>query len=204
MFQFFYMYRSFLLIFLLLCSSSIPSTAKWSTIPTLSNAGLERNADQAFKKKNYDQAIEYYSQVIATNPTNINEILLKRAEAYKAIGKYEEAILDFSNLLKTVPNNFDVLQRRGMLYLNKLNNSVKALEDFDAAHNKALNQTTIQKDYLAELKAQRGMAKLYLGMFDDGIQDCRNAEEILPLNPNVLSCIVTYNSYIKNYDDALT
>jgi len=77
---------------------------------------LISNAKSEFRKKNYQQAIQYLSDAIQHCPQNL-EIRKMRAESYYKINEVEMAIGDYSRAIKLQPDNTDILVKVGELNL---------------------------------------------------------------------------------------
>ena len=67
----------------------------------------------AFKEKDWDKAIEFYSQAIEEAPSD-HTILSNRAAAYHQSGKYEEALTDSEKCIELKPDWSKGYQRKAM------------------------------------------------------------------------------------------
>lgn len=56
-------------------------------------SGYKEQGNEAFKQKDYNSAIKFYSQALETTPAD-HTILGNRAAAYHNLGKYAEAEAD--------------------------------------------------------------------------------------------------------------
>jgi len=99
---------------------------------------LKEDGNDLFKESKYEQAIDKYTQAIASvspkdDPTQIAPIYNNRAACHQQYHNYTEMVKDCTESLKLMPNNnIKALIRRGFAFeaLEKLE---KALEDLRAA-----------------------------------------------------------------------
>lgn len=59
---------------------------------------LVQQGDTATDSRNYQTAVEYYSDALSFEPANPVDILLKRSEARTAMGSLEKALVDAENV----------------------------------------------------------------------------------------------------------
>lgn len=82
------------------------------------------------KNKNYNQAIEVYTQTIqkTTKKKARSDLYFKRGKLYHKLGNLAQALDDYTQVLKFKPNNPDLLFFRGCLYLQRTQYKQAALD----------------------------------------------------------------------------
>lgn len=79
--------------------------------------------DQFFSNQQYEQAVDAYSEVLATNAKN-TKALYKRGRAYEALGNLDEAEKDYKNVFDQNPRDVQVLMSLSNLYQKKKDNEM--------------------------------------------------------------------------------
>jgi DnaJ homolog subfamily C member 7 len=77
---------------------------------------LKEKGNEEFKKKNYNTAINLYSQAIELNP-NEETLYGNRSLCYKSVNKFRQAMYDLNNALKLNPKNTKYLKRLAQLHI---------------------------------------------------------------------------------------
>ncbi len=127
----------------------------------------------AHNAKEYAEAIETYTKILASSPTNGLEaiVLIHRGMAYYAGEQYDLALADFKNAIKSDPQNAKAFYYRGIVYRTKQDYR-RALRDFD----RSLDLNPYEFDTLIS----RGRVHAQLGNIRNAMEDCRNALRIEP------------------------
>ncbi len=122
------------------------------------------------KSFQFDNANEYFSQAIGTNPIYINPYL-NRSRLFAIQKKYESAISDLAAAITIAPNRASLFAKMGSLYF-KMKDFKKALNNYNEALNK---NSRFYKAYL-------GKASVYfeLGDFKNAILNLKLALKINP------------------------
>ncbi|CAF0754743.1 unnamed protein product [Brachionus calyciflorus] len=94
---------------------------------------LKEKGNEEFKCKNYEKAIEFYTEAIQ-KVKDIPVIYTNRAQSYNLIGKYDEAISDCNWALRIDEKCTKALIHKGKAY-GHLKEFDKALEEFQNAKN---------------------------------------------------------------------
>jgi tetratricopeptide (TPR) repeat protein len=167
-------------------------------------AKIQKQAQKAITQRNYEEAIVLYTKIIDSDPSNIIDFLLKRAALYTLITNYPSALEDYKEAIRINPYILKAYFARGLLYLNKLRNFQKALEDLDKCVELSKNKKLFSEQFHNELIVDRAIAKLNLSLDNEGGNDCLEAAKHLSNNPNVFSCLAIYYGHKKKYDEAIT
>ncbi len=122
------------------------------------------------KQKEYENAIQYYSESIKYKPDN-TAAYYNRGIAYYKIGDYNRAIEDYDKAIEIQPDYAKVYCNRGVAY-NRKGDYNRAIEDYDKA-------IEIQPDD-AESYSNRGVAYDDIGDYNRAIEDYDKAIEIQP------------------------
>ena len=127
-------------------------------------APRERVADGHIKKKEYDDAIAIYSELLEIDPAYAMGYYY-RAGAYRAKGDVVHAIADYGSAIEHNPNDALSYQNRARMHAN------------NGDHNRAVADYTkaIEIDPNGNCYWQRGMAYFALGTTALAIADCREA-----------------------------
>jgi tetratricopeptide (TPR) repeat protein len=131
---------------------------------------------QAFEKKEFKAAEQYFSSAIKVRPEE-PDVYIFRAEAYVALGKNDSAIKDYTQVLKLNPNNALAYYNRGTIYLGKDYDYKKALKDFDAL---LLLAPKYVNAYI-----NRSLALMGLKRYEDAEKDLDVALKLAPQDPGV-------------------
>lgn len=109
---------------------------------------LKEKGNEEFKKKNYNSAINFYTQAIELN-SNEETLYGNRSLCYKALGssKYKLAMYDLNNAIKLNPKNTKYLKRLAQLQVlfgnfgdaEHLLQKCVNLEPHDSSHQTELN-----------------------------------------------------------------
>jgi stress-induced-phosphoprotein 1 len=76
-------------------------------------SGYKEQGNEAFKQKDYNAAIEYYSKALENTPTD-HTIIGNRAAAFHNLGKYPEAMTDAEKCIEIKPDWSKGFQRKAM------------------------------------------------------------------------------------------
>jgi stress-induced-phosphoprotein 1 len=76
-------------------------------------SGFKEQGNEAFKQKDYNAAISFYTQALESNPSD-HTILGNRAAAYHNLGKYTEAENDADTCISVKPDWSKGYQRKAM------------------------------------------------------------------------------------------
>lgn len=165
---------------------------------------LEKQAIEATIKKNYEKSIAIYTKILVLNPSNSSYYLFKRAQSFNLQGDYIEALSDLDNSIQSTPHFIEALHARGILYLNKLKNNEKALQDFSRCIEILQNKKNRNNELFYTLIGHRGITKMNLSLDEEGLKDCKEAERHLTKeSQDVLSCYALYHAHKKEYKEAL-
>ena len=77
---------------------------------------LKEKGNDEYKKKNYNTAINLYTQAIEINP-NEETLYGNRALCYKGVNKFRQAMYDLNNAIKLNPKNTKYLKRLAQLHI---------------------------------------------------------------------------------------
>jgi len=142
-----------------------------------------------------NEAILYYSKAVDIDQ-NYTDAIVNRAYTYLKVELYDLAVKDFSISIKLEPLNEKLLLDRGLIYINHLDNTIKAKDDFekliqinpknnDAYYNAGLCYFELKefkksKDYLLKSKdlghdkAYSSLDKLFCHMCYEPINNKNN------------------------------
>lgn len=102
-------------------------------------SGFKEQGNEAFKQKNYDAAIQLYSQALESNPTDFT-ILGNRAAAYHNLQKYTEALGDAEQCILIKPDWSKGYQRKAMAQ-QATGNLQQAIENYEKGVELDANNT---------------------------------------------------------------
>jgi tetratricopeptide (TPR) repeat protein len=140
---------------------------------------LFQNGQTAIKTKNYDDAIDAFSQLIKLIPnTAAADLFYLRGYAYEQKGDLEMAIADYTNACKINPHDPWPYYNRGKVY-NRKGEYDKAIEDFSQA-------LSLNPDFTSAY-TNRGLAYANKGESDTAIAEYSQAVRIDP------ECAAAYN-----------
>ena len=135
------------------------------------NESLLQLGNEAYKKQQYNEAIDYYTKAIIYNPSDKNT-LLKIANIYKLIGNNTKALSFYDKLLSIDNNNTEAYFNKGLVYANQ--------KDYDNCIKCFQKVIALSPDYpyayysLGMAYEQKGMAEkaleyyyLYTGLESD-------------------------------------
>jgi len=129
--------------------------------------------DECFKKKEYQNAIGYYTQVLQLKPNN-EDAYFNRATARYYLGDKQGAIEDFNLAIKINPNYAQAYYKRGVVR-SELGDKQGAIDDYTQAIKFNPN------DALAYAYYNRGIVRKQLGDKQGAIDDYTQA---IKFNPN--------------------
>jgi tetratricopeptide (TPR) repeat protein len=188
---------------------------------------------KAFRQKNYEQAIHYFSQAAEVNSNYVGAYYY-RGLSYLAITQYNNAIADLSRALALNTNDFDAHYFRGLCYVKEKQYG-RAVADLDAALSvktnvlyllcrayanlQMTNDNGSIEDYNRVIHLDPTSTGAYLGraqaysrekVFGLAIVDCNIALMIKPNLPeayqergDVYHAAGDYNNAISDYDTSL-
>ncbi|RNA10791.1 tetratricopeptide repeat 12 [Brachionus plicatilis] len=144
---------------------------------------LKEIGNKEFKKKNYEKAIEYYTEALQ-KVRDIPVIYTNRAQAFNAIGKYEEAISDCDWALRIDDKCIKALIHKGKAFgfMKKFD---QALTEFENAKIIDSKQNVVIDEYIKELErsriafSQEKSAEIFLDQNNDKNSPASNIMEIL-------------------------
>jgi tetratricopeptide (TPR) repeat protein len=149
--------------------------------------------NEAYNKRNYDQAIADYNKALEINPESA-DAYNNRGAAYDKKGNYDQAIADCNKALQINPESAEAYNNRGIAYDGK-GNFNQAIADY----NKALE---INPKY-ADAYNNRGAAYQGKGNYDQAIADCNKALEINPEYAHAYNNRGAAYDMKGNYDQAI-
>jgi tetratricopeptide (TPR) repeat protein len=177
--------------------TTVPTTTVQRTNPPVKPpedaVSFFRKGKESYDQKDYDQAIDAYTQAIRLNP-NYTEAYYNRGSAYYYKKDYDRTIGDFTQAIRLNPNLATAYNNRGLAYYNK-NDYDRAIGDFTQAIR--LNPNYANAYY------NRGLAYYNKNDYDRAIGDFTQA---IRLNPNVAAAYnnrgLAYNNK-NDYDRAI-
>lgn len=159
------------------------------------------------KMKNYPQALTAHNNAIKYAPTNNNNNLdnkltiirygLNLLRFYLEKKEYNLAMKAGQKILNLYPNNFEILNDLGRVYVE--------MKKFDKALNLYNKAYEINQNAQNKLQFLRNLGELYYKMkkYNEAIKFYRELTELEPENPNIWSNIAVLFGYLKNHDDAI-
>jgi len=137
-----------------------------------SSAVLFYRGNSNYFMKQYDKAVDDWTQAISLNPKKY-EVYTNRGGVYYSKGKYDKAIADYTQAISLNPKNYEVYTNRGVVYYSK-GEYDKAIPDYTQAIS--LNP----KKY--EAYTNRGVVYYSKGKYDKAIADYTQAISLNPKN----------------------
>lgn len=100
-----------------------------STEMTLAYENLLKNGDEAYKKQQYNEALDYYTKAVVYAPQD-KITMLKIANIYKLTGNNTKALSFYDKLLSMDKNNPDAYFNKGLVLANQKNydDAIKCFE----------------------------------------------------------------------------
>jgi putative GTP pyrophosphokinase len=137
------------------------------------------NALYAHNKKQFNQAIEFYTNILDKKPVDaVASVIYKhRGTAFVANSQYDNAINDFSEALKLDPASYKAAYCRGIAY-SITGNHFRAIEDFSLSLD--INP------YQSFCYYRRGLSFFHIGDFTQALADCNSALLLEPEEQVVL------------------
>ncbi len=110
---------------------------------------LIRTADCFFMQRNYTDAIDYYSKAVILDTFDVDYAQFQKGFSYGLVKKHSEKAVTLTQLLHKKQSNYavDALYERGRSYI-MLNETQKAIADFDTLVLKYPNSSYVVKSYL--------------------------------------------------------
>jgi len=108
--------------------------------------------NEQFKAKNFEKAIEFYTQAIEANPTD-HTIYGNRSASYHNLKKFNEALADGEKCVEINPSWGKGFQRKAMA-LHGLNQLQKSYETYEAGLKVDPNNAQIQSGMQAVMRDQ--------------------------------------------------
>jgi tetratricopeptide (TPR) repeat protein len=136
---------------------------------------LTKQADIAFKKKDFKSVIAIYTKVITLNP-NLAIAYSYRGAAYKYLKDYPRALADNTKQISLTPSSALAYSNRGYTYMS-LKDYTKAIADYDQA-------LSIDPKLAVAYKG-RGMAYFERGETQTAIENYTKAVAIDPLDADI-------------------
>lgn len=129
---------------------------------------LKHNANDAFKRNDFDRAVRIYSQVLEIDPQHEEfcaVIYCNRAAAYMGMEQFNIALLDCEEALKRKPQYPRALLRRARCFV-ALKKYQQALKDFDQYVREQRRDSTGAgvSASLAEIELERAQVKTTMNM----------------------------------------
>ena len=106
--------------------------------------------NEQFKAKNFEKAIEFYTQAIEANPTD-HTIYGNRSASYHNLKKFNEALADGEKCVEINPSWGKGFQRKAMA-LHGLNQLQKAYDTYEAGLKVDPNNAQIQSGMQAVMR----------------------------------------------------
>ena len=95
----------------------------------ISYEDLIKKGDEAYKKQNFDEAIDSYTKAVVIKPQD-KITMLKIANLYKVVGNNTKALNFYDKVLVLEPENADAFFNKGLVYAS-LKNYDSAIQCFD-------------------------------------------------------------------------
>jgi tetratricopeptide (TPR) repeat protein len=133
-------------------------------------AELLEKGEQAIKAKDFDKAVEIYTEAVRANPKDA-DALLGLGDAYQRSGQFQEAEVTLKKCLDYAPENAAACHALGLTYFrsNRLNEAMKAFEE------------SLERD------SKQALAHHYLGIIASRLKQAPRAEKefrtALAINP---------------------
>jgi len=134
------------------------------------SANAVSDGDNAFNRKNWDEAIAFYNHAIQVNPNN-EYAHKKRGLIYVQQDRQDLALADFNQAIRLRPDDSDALDQRLNVY-NHLGQYAIALQDAD--------EEVRLKPGDAHAFLNRGIVYTNLGQYARAIQDFDQAIKLVP------------------------
>ncbi len=142
-----------------------------SAHPTSSEKQLIQQGITYFQQKQYDHAVQSFTQAIAEEQGN-DQVFLLRARAYVALKQNDEALVDIAEAVRLRQDNPEAYWLRGILY-ERMGRNSEAIGDLNAGI--ALSP---QGSLARRLYATRGSVLLTMSEFEKAISDLNKALEL--------------------------
>ena len=159
----------FILLLISGCKSGNPVPPNNTPVSQNENASAAFNlGTKDLEQKNYDKAIEEFTQAIQLDPNNA-KYYNNRCTTFISSGKYDAAIEDCNTAIKLNPKYAFAYNNRGLAFYNK-NEYNKAISDFSQAIN-------LDPKYAMPYN-NRGQTYEALGKHDQAIADYNQAIQL--------------------------
>jgi len=172
--------------------------------PNNSDAYLKRGDVRRIWLKEYQPAIQDYSQVLLINPQD-SYVYTKRGDIYAELKNYQAAIQDYNQALLINPKADYVYIKRGDIYA-QLKNYQAAIQDY----TQALRTDSTSSLTKADAYIKRGDIYTQFKDYNSAIQDYSQALEIVSYRADVYikrgdiyAQLKDYQAAIKDYSRAL-
>ena len=108
---------------------NIQSQKLTTTEKQLSYENLVKNGDEAYKKQQYNEALDYYTKAVIYSP-NDKFTMLKIANIYKLLGNNTKALSFYDKLITLDKNNTDAFFNKGLVLATQKNydDAIKCFE----------------------------------------------------------------------------
>ncbi len=109
--------------------SSLQEQKLTDTEKQMSYDNLIKNGDEAYKKQQYNEALDYYTKAVIYSPQD-KYTMLKIANIYKLLGNNTKALSFYDKLITLDKNNTDAYFNKGLVLANQKNydDSIKCFE----------------------------------------------------------------------------
>jgi DnaJ family protein C protein 7 len=157
---------------------------------------LKEKGNDEYKKKNYNTAINLYTQAIEMNQKE-ETLYGNRALCFKAVNKLRQAMYDLNNALKLNPKSTKYLKRLAQIHILFGN-----FGDADILINKCCNLEPRDTSHITDLSNLKNLNKKYEGLIEAKQKsDWKKCEELA--EPLIKECTEFTNAKILYIESLL-